>query len=221
MRRIIFLLAALLAALIACNLPYNPNAGPVGISGTVTNTSTGRPLGSLLVELLVCREGACQAAARTLTDSSGRYLLTGLAPGEYQLSITWQAAVNCGFPEDTRSQFSGEFFVSYAPDPASSLTTALAQQPVQYMEGDRLARDLSLECPASLNVDQDTIPAVLDGQEAAQPPTVTEPPAAQAAPETPPATLTPSDAMVEEPPPRTPVIAPAVAREDYPVPDVA
>jgi hypothetical protein len=56
------------------------------LSGVVTDTATGQPLEGASVSAQTGVESTAQGIQRTTTDSSGSYTISGLDPGDYQVS---------------------------------------------------------------------------------------------------------------------------------------
>jgi hypothetical protein len=135
---------------------------PPGISGKITNTTTGKPLPELAVELQRCQDGSCNYVNGVLTDQKGRYLLNDLEPGNYMLTIIWETTVNCGITQGTALdsiQRVNDFLVIHGKRGASGKTTLIASmQNIQYAQGQKLVFDLPVECEGSKNVDNPTVP---------------------------------------------------------------
>jgi protocatechuate 3,4-dioxygenase beta subunit len=76
---------AVTAQLPARDQPKNPRAGTGVIRGRVVRADTGEPLRRVEVRVDEWSTGDLSGAAATMTDAEGRYALTQLAAGRYQL----------------------------------------------------------------------------------------------------------------------------------------
>lgn len=96
-------------------LNVNLQRQPATISGKVTDASTGLPIQSAGVVTVISGSGI--VVASTLTDQEGNYILTGLAPGEYNVIFSAD-----GYVRST-------FMITLSPNETAVLNAALEPTP--------------------------------------------------------------------------------------------
>ncbi|MCP2045911.1 TonB-dependent receptor domain-containing protein [Pontibacter sp. HSC-36F09] len=103
-KSVLFLMGLLCLFLSVSSAAWAQEAGK--ISGTLSDSLTGKPIEYATVALL--QSGNTQALQSALTDANGRFSFEGIAPGNYQLAISFlgyqkkfisRVAVNAAKPE--------------------------------------------------------------------------------------------------------------------------
>ena len=143
----LFLLCAL--TLTGCTLQY-----VAGLNGTVTNASNGHPLEGLTVDIWRCNDNPtaenvqCDSyLSSTVTGKKGLYSLPDLETGFYQVDITWEPGINCGFNALQVPEWADSFHLVYVKDEETGNHSIYASSIIDYKQGQKGVADLAIPCP--------------------------------------------------------------------------